>query len=145
MAHVHKFGLISVPPEYGHSYLRCVGCPLSKMLPEHDKETCAICKQQAALTPTDAASPVADYEKEEVERRMVAVIDAAVGWHKSDADWFEKSEALGDAIDSLLELRAPVQPPSRIVKPAASFQPPDTCPECKEGVPFDEHGKHVKR
>lgn len=31
----------------------------------------------------------------------------------------------------------------RIVYPAASFQPPDSCPECADGVPFDATGQHT--
>lgn len=49
--HVHRFGIISVPPEYGHSYLRCVTCPLSKHLPEHDAATCKICTRAADAGP----------------------------------------------------------------------------------------------
>lgn len=30
-------------------------------------------------------------------------------------------------------------------KPAPSFQPPETCPECLAGVPFDAKGHHVRR
>lgn len=85
-----------------------------------------------------------DERADEVQRRMDAVVDAAVEWHKSDADWFDRSEALGVAIDTLLELRAPVeQPKGRIVKPAASFQPPNSCPDCAAGVPFGQDGKHI--
>ncbi len=43
---------------------------------------------------------------DEVQRRMDQVVEAAVEWHQSDEDWFEKSEVLAHAIDSLLELRS---------------------------------------
>lgn len=36
------------------------------------------------------------------------------------------------------------EPPGLTVKPAPSFQPPDTCPDCAAGVPFDASGHHVK-
>lgn len=46
---------------------------------------------------------------DEVQRRMDAVVDAAVEWHQSgregDNTWLDKAEILGAAIDSLLELR----------------------------------------
>lgn len=32
----------------------------------------------------------------------------------------------------------------RVVYPAASFQPPDSCPECLAGVPFNELGQHAQ-
>lgn len=34
------------------------------------------------------------------------------------------------------------KPKGRIVTPAASFQPPDTCPDCAAGVPFGEDAQH---
>lgn len=40
--------------------------------------------------------------------RMDAVVDAAVEWHQAGregAEWFDKAETLGAAIDALLELR----------------------------------------
>ena len=45
---------------------------------------------------------------DEVQQRMDAVVDAAVEWHQAGregAEWFDKAEVLGAAIDSLLELR----------------------------------------
>lgn len=46
---------------------------------------------------------------DEAQRRMDAVVDAAVEWHQSgregDNTWFDKAETLGQAIDRLLELR----------------------------------------
>jgi hypothetical protein len=58
----------------------------------------------------DAALPRATAEAEdalvdEVQHRMDQVVEAAVEWHQSDEDWFEKSEVLASAIDSLLALR----------------------------------------
>ncbi len=47
---------------------------------------------------------------DEVQRRMDQVVEAAVEWHQAGregTDWFDKAEALGAAIDSLLELRTP--------------------------------------
>jgi hypothetical protein len=35
------------------------------------------------------------------------------------------------------------EPPPRTVKPAPSFQPPETCFDCLTGVPFGPDGKHV--
>lgn len=32
----------------------------------------------------------------------------------------------------------------RRVIPRAAFQPPETCPECIAGIPFDENHKHVR-
>lgn len=43
---------------------------------------------------------------DEVSRRMDAVVDAAVEWRGSDADWQDKAEVLETAIDLLLELRS---------------------------------------
>src|ERR1043165_2302760 len=43
---------------------------------------------------------------DEVQRRMDQVVEAAVEWHQSDDDWFERAEVLAHAIDSLLELRS---------------------------------------
>lgn len=44
----------------------------------------------------------------EVQRRMDAVVDAAVEWHQDEGEeWSQKAEILGDAIDALLELREP--------------------------------------
>jgi len=42
---------------------------------------------------------------DEVQRRMDAVVDAAVEAHCADEDWIEKEEVLDAAIESLLELR----------------------------------------
>lgn len=46
----------------------------------------------------------------ETQRRMGAVVDAAVAWHQSgqegDETWFDKAEVLGQAIDKLLEMRS---------------------------------------
>lgn len=99
-------------------------------------------KDARADSPRPAGGDAPESVVTEVQRRMDAVVDAAVEWHQSDADWMEKSDALETAIDSLLELRESPKPQSRIVTPAASFQPPDSCPECQAGVPFDEHGGH---
>lgn len=60
--HVHRFGIISVPPEYGHSYLRCVTCPLSKHLPEHDVATCEICTRRAPVA-GPSESPILAFDK----------------------------------------------------------------------------------
>ena len=48
----------------------------------------------------------AEVTVDETERRMEAVVDAAVAWHQSDDDWQETADTLGTAIDHLLELRA---------------------------------------
>lgn len=37
------------------------------------------------------------------------------------------------------------EPPPLTVTPAASFQPPETCPDCAAGVPFGIDGHHVNR
>lgn len=46
---------------------------------------------------------------DEVQRRVDAVVDAAVEWHQSgqegDETWFDKAEVLGTAVDALLALR----------------------------------------
>lgn len=46
---------------------------------------------------------------DEVQRRMDAVVEAAVEWHQSGSDstaeQFTKADTLGKAIDNLLELR----------------------------------------
>lgn len=56
--------------------------------------------------PVRAYSPTVD----ETQRRMDVVVDAAVEWHQAGregAEWFDKAEILGNAIDALLELRQP--------------------------------------
>lgn len=71
--------------------------------------------------PPDNRKPVYEYTRadlpratgetealvDEVQRRMDAVVDAAVEWHQSDGqqDWIGKADVLAQAIDSLLELR----------------------------------------
>lgn len=52
--HVHRFNAVRVPPEFGHSYLRCAYCGLSKHLVSHDDWTCDICTGVRA----DSAAPV---------------------------------------------------------------------------------------
>ncbi len=48
-------------------------------------------------------------QAEDVQRRMDAVVDAAVAWHLSgqegDDSWLAKADILGQAIDDLLALR----------------------------------------
>lgn len=55
---------------------------------------------------TGSTSEQGDDLIDETQRRMDQVVEAAVEWHQSDEDWFEKSEVLANAIDSLLELRS---------------------------------------
>jgi hypothetical protein len=60
---------------------------------------------------------------DEVQRRMDQVVEAAVEWHQSgregDNSWFDKSEALSAAIESLLELRTAPAPASVPAEAAA--------------------------
>jgi hypothetical protein len=57
-----------------------------------------------------------DHLADDCQRRMDAVVEAAVEWHQSgqegDNTWFDKSEVLSAAINSLLELRATTPAPS---------------------------------
>lgn len=53
--HVHRFNAVRVPPEFGHSYLRCAYCGLSKHLESHDASTCELCTRVPA-----SAAPVVD-------------------------------------------------------------------------------------
>lgn len=52
------------------------------------------------------------------------------------------------SIKAVKELEAQIRkqsaPSFRRVTPRPAFQPPETCPECLAGVPFDEYGKHEK-
>lgn len=54
-----------------------------------------------------ASTPESDDVVDEVQRRMDAVVDAAVAHYQADENWPETSEALDVAIRSLLELRSP--------------------------------------
>lgn len=129
--HVHRFNAVRVPPEFGHSYLRCAYCGLSKHLESHDASTCDICSRVSACdrwvqcgdhvhyesvvncscaAPASPAAPrdEADELVDEVQHRMDQVVDAAVEWHQAGregGEWFEAVEKLGAAINSLLELR----------------------------------------
>lgn len=46
--HVHKFGIVNVPPELGHSYRRCADCLLSVHLAGHDPIHCDLCAHSRA-------------------------------------------------------------------------------------------------
>lgn len=63
---------------------------------------------------------------DECEKRMYAVVDAAVEWRRSDEDWQDKAEILETAIDALLELRSPPDSPP----PAQPELPRFACEEC---------------
>jgi hypothetical protein len=43
----------------------------------------------------------------------------------------------------MMEKYGTPEPPGRTVKPAPSFQPPETCPDCLAGVPFGADGHHI--
>jgi hypothetical protein len=66
---------------------------------DHENQTIECSRAPRATGETEALV-------DDVQRRMDLVVECAVEWHQSDEDWYEKSEALGAAIDSLLELRA---------------------------------------
>jgi hypothetical protein len=77
---------------------------------QRDSECFCGTELEAGLCP-NGHDPVerSDEVVDEVQRRMDAVVEAAVEWHQSgregDNSWFDKSEALSAAINSLLELR----------------------------------------
>lgn len=81
---------------------------------------------RAHRKPWTAPQPAPDAEGEkdavadECQRRVDTVAEAAVEWHQSgqegDDSWFEKSEVLSRAIESLLELRSPADMPRRWCK-----------------------------
>lgn len=80
---------------------------------------------------------------DEVQRRIDAVVDAAVEWHQSGDEWVVPADKLSDAIDSLLELRE--KPDTNTAKPVQTETIPksgqasinesgserqDVCPKC---------------
>jgi len=94
----------------------CLSCGAEKTSPECGK--CGTVSQPPlAATGADEGQLI-----DEVQRRMDAVVEAAVEWHQSgregDDTWFDKSEALSAAINSLLELRA--APPANVVEAPSS-------------------------
>lgn len=85
----------------------------------NDPVTCRVCGQMPsneahANVPLAALDTEGEMEAnaiaQECQRRMDAVVEAAVEWHQSgqegDGSWFDKSEALSRAIGSLLDLRS---------------------------------------
>lgn len=77
--------------------------------PSEDAEQCFCGTElEAGLCP-NGHDPVRKEELvDEVQHRMDQVVEAAVEWHQAGrecTEWFDKAEALGAAIDSLLELR----------------------------------------
>jgi hypothetical protein len=80
---------------------------------EHESVDCECFWEQCEAWAKQDANPstqsAADGLVDEVQRRMDQVVEAAVEWHQAGregAEWFDKAEALGAAIDSLLELRS---------------------------------------
>lgn len=69
----------------------CWGCDDSRV--ERERLANIISAELASVAPVDA---VAD----ECQKRADAVVDAAVEWHQSDEDWFDKSAALETTIDN---------------------------------------------
>lgn len=67
-------------------------------------ETCPECHIRAVIAADK--EPIPDALVDEVQRRMDAVVDAAVAWHRSGDEWTEAANALDNAIDQLLELRS---------------------------------------
>lgn len=82
---------------------------------------------------------------DEFQRRMDAVVEAAVEWHQSgregDNTWFDKSEALSAAVSSLLELRS--------ASPADAAEGEPRCEFCEHPSAFFpaelEQGQWVHR
>lgn len=75
---------------------------------------------------------------DEVQRRMDAVVDAAVEWHQAGregAEWFDKAEILSTAIDCLLELRS--DPTTQAGSGFPSQHVPDLRPASQTGTPED--------
>ncbi len=65
-----------------------------------------ILKWNTRSRPTVEAAEIPDELVDEVQRRMDAVVNAAVEWHQDEGEeWSQKAEILGDAIEALLELR----------------------------------------
>jgi hypothetical protein len=59
------------------------------------------------ITQAGSGLPAESALVDEVQRRMDAVVDAAVEHYQSDEDWFDKRIVLDEACRSLLELRSP--------------------------------------
>jgi hypothetical protein len=116
-------------PENWESYERCKGTS-SFSLPVEWFELCEAIEARCGAMPLDepcdcGAKTIADHafdcdekptwegEEHEVDCRAVrvdAVVNSAIAWHQSgregDNTWFDKGEALGQAVDRLLEMRS---------------------------------------
>lgn len=78
---------------------------------EHEDVDCKCFWEQCeAWAKQDATTPAPSNELlDEVQHRMDQVVESAVEWHQAGREgdeWFDKAEALGAAIESLLELRS---------------------------------------
>ncbi len=127
-------------PENWESYERCKGTN-SFSLPVEWFELCEAIEERYGAMPLDepcecGAKTVADHKPDCNEKpdweadedqldsratRCEAVVEAAVAWHQSgqegDNTWIDKAEALGQAIDRLLEMRTA---PTNGTKPQTS-------------------------
>lgn len=85
----------------------------------------------------------------ETQRRMDAVVDAAVAWHLSeqegDGTWFDKAEVLGKAIDSLLKMRnsRPAVPATLRNCPICNGETQAYCAKCYLTATLDDGVFHT--
>lgn len=84
----------------------------------------------------------------ETERRMSAVVDAAVEWHQSgqegDGTWFDKAGVLEDAINALLELREQPSTPDVLTNPELGIIARDVPESSAVPAPTEGEARCVK-